>query len=131
MIVEWSVDRPGARGNLLKDAEPPDISRSVLDLLAGGSPISPSIARHLLARFQEPASSAWAESEGPRLTEREREVLELVVKGLAYGEIAKVLGVSWNTASTHVRRIYRKLEVRSRGEAVFEALQLGLVGLDD
>jgi len=117
----------GARGYLLKDAEPHDLARSILDLLAGGSPISPAIARHLLVRFQEPAPSARAEAAGPKLTEREREVLELVVKGLTYAEIANVLGISWNTAATHVRRIYRKLEVRSRGEAVFEALQLGLI----
>lgn len=121
----------GARGYLLKDSEPQDLARSILDLLGGGSPISPAIARHLLARFQEPAAPTEVESAAPRLTEREREVLELVVKGLTYAEIAGVLGVSWNTAATHVRRIYRKLEVRSRGEAVFEALQLGLVQLDD
>jgi DNA-binding NarL/FixJ family response regulator len=120
----------GARGYLLKDAEPGDLARSVLDLLAGGSPISPAIARHLLARFQETGPSAKAEVAGPQLTEREREVLDLVVKGLSYAEIAESLGISCNTTSTHVRHIYRKLEVRSRGEAVFEAIQRGLVTID-
>ena len=83
----------GARGYLLKDAEPTDVAQSIRDLLAGGSPISPAIARHLLARFQEPAPSSHAESAGPHLSEREREVLDLVVKGMTYAEIAELLGV--------------------------------------
>lgn len=121
----------GARGYLLKDSEPADLVRSILDLLAGGSPISPGIARHLLLRFQAPKPRAADEGEVPHLSAREQEVLELVVKGMTYSEIGDLLSISWNTVSTHVRRIYRKLEVRSRGEAVFEALQLGIVRLDE
>ncbi len=125
-----SAIEAGARGYLLKDSQPPDIARSVQDLLAGGSPISPSIARHLLRRFQEPESPG-PDATAPTLTSREHEVLKLVVKGFTYAEIGDALGISWNTVSTHVRRIYRKLEVRSRSEAVFEALQLGIVNLKD
>jgi DNA-binding NarL/FixJ family response regulator len=65
------------------------------------------------------------------LSQREQEVLELVVKGFTFHEIAGLLSLSPHTVGTFVRRIYRKLEVRSRGEAVFEALQLGIVKLDD
>ncbi len=118
----------GARGYLLKDASRERIATSLSDLLAGGAPIDPSIARHLLLRFQEPTRPAGPQ---PALSAREIEVLEHVVKGFTFPEIADLLGITKHTVTTHVRRIYRKLEVRSRGEAVFEALQLGIVELDD
>jgi DNA-binding NarL/FixJ family response regulator len=120
----------GARGYLLKDASAEGVGTAILQLLAGGSPITPAIAQHLILRFQENAPSA-ARAEGPVLSQREQEVLELVVKGFTFAEIAALLSLSTHTVGTFVRRIYRKLEVRSRGEAVFEALQLGIVRLDD
>ena len=116
----------GAMGYLLKDRDPQYIADSICTVLDGGSPVSPSIARHLLKRFQQPA----AEETGPpqvHLTQREIEVLRLVVKGFTYQEIAAGLDMSVNTVSSHVQNIYRKLAVRSRGEAVFEAITLGLV----
>jgi DNA-binding NarL/FixJ family response regulator len=114
----------GARGYLLKDGSEAEIAAAIMELRAGGSPISPQIARHLLRRFQEPAPAPQG---GPTLTEREREILDGVVRGFTFGEIAELLHISTHTVTTHVRHIYRKLEVRSRGEAVFEALALGLV----
>ena len=125
----------GAMGYLLKDGTADYIGSSILEMIAGGSPISPPIARHLLRRFRssEPAATEPAAEAGaqPRLSDREREVLMLIVKGFSYAEIASLLGVSAHTVTTHVRGIYRKLEVHSRGEAVYEALALGLVKLDD
>jgi DNA-binding NarL/FixJ family response regulator len=122
----------GARGYLLKDASVEGIGTSLLQLLAGGSPITPAIAQHLILRFQERAlAAAPAPEPEPVLSQREREVLELVVRGFTFPEIARLLELSPHTIGTFVRRIYRKLEVTSRGEAVFEALQLGLVKLDD
>jgi DNA-binding NarL/FixJ family response regulator len=120
----------GARGYLLKDAAAEGVGTAILQLLAGGSPITPAIAQHLILRFQESAP-VEARAPGPVLSQREHEVLELVVKGFTFSEIAGLLGLSPHTVGTFVRRIYRKLEVRSRGEAVFEALQLGIVKLDD
>jgi len=120
----------GARGYLLKDESAEGGGVAILQLLAGGSPITPAIAQHLILRFQERVPSAEREA-GPALSKRELEVLELVVKGFSFGEIAGLLALSPHTVGTFVRRIYRKLEVRSRGEAVFEALQLGIVKLDD
>jgi DNA-binding NarL/FixJ family response regulator len=125
----------GALGYLLKDGSADYIVRSTLELLDGGSPVSPAIARHLLRRLRDPASSlkeAGRKSEGvpadlPQLSARELEVLGHLVKGFTYSETAKLLGVTTHTVATHVRRLYRKLAVRSRGEAVYEALQLGLV----
>jgi DNA-binding NarL/FixJ family response regulator len=119
----------GARGYLLKDAAAEGVGTAIRELLAGGSPITPAIAQHLILRFQEGAPSQ-ERAPAPTLSQREQEVLELVVKGFTFNEIAKLLELSPHTVGTFVRRIYRKLEVRSRGEAVFEALQLGIVKLD-
>jgi DNA-binding NarL/FixJ family response regulator len=118
----------GARGYLLKDGSEAEIASAILDLRAGGSPISPQIARHLLHRFQEPAPAPQG---APSLTDREREILDAVVRGFTFSEIAKLLEISTHTVTTHVRHIYRKLEVRSRGEAVYEALALGLVKVEE
>jgi DNA-binding NarL/FixJ family response regulator len=123
----------GATGYLLKDGEAGYIGNAILQLLAGGSPISPSVARHLLRRFQpapSPDRPSAADSGETRLTRRETEVLQLVAKGYSYTEIADTLGMSIHTLTSHVKHIYRKLAVRSRGEAVFEALQLGLIQID-
>jgi DNA-binding NarL/FixJ family response regulator len=120
----------GARGYLLKDESAEGVGAAILQLLAGGSPITPAIAQHLILRFQARPPSPGREA-GPALSKRELEVLELVVKGFTFGEIAGLLGLSPHTVGTFVRRIYRKLEVSSRGEAVFEALQLGIVKLED
>lgn len=121
----------GALGYLLKDGSPDYIGNSILEMLAGGSPISPPIARYLLRRFRGLESADVPEDAAPRLSEREREVLTMIVKGFSYAETAKLLGVSAHTVTTHVRSIYRKLEVHSRGEAVYEALQLGIVKLGE
>jgi DNA-binding NarL/FixJ family response regulator len=119
----------GARGYLQKDQAAEDVGTAILQLLAGGSPITPAIAQHLILRFQEHPRAARGVA--PSLSQRELEVLELVVKGFTFPEIARLLALSPHTVGTFVRRIYRKLEVRSRGEAVFEALQLGIVKLEE
>lgn len=113
----------GAMGYLLKDRDAQHIADSICTVLEGGSPISPSIARHLLKHFFEPASQTPSIS----LTPREEEVLRLVVKGFSYQEIAAGLELSIHTVTSHIQHIYRKLSVRSRGEAVYEAIHMGLV----
>jgi DNA-binding NarL/FixJ family response regulator len=115
----------GALGYLLKDASPEELRRCTLELLSGGSPMSPSIARKLLGRFRSPPRPDAPEK--PHLSAREREVLELIVKGFKYEEIAKLLEVSAATVATHAQHIYRKLAVNSRSEAAYEAAQLGLI----
>lgn len=119
----------GATGYLLKDALPPDFVGQIHALRAGGSPISPVIARRLLGRFQPPGTPVPVTgSEGrPELSEREHAVLSLVAKGFTFGEISGVLSVSPHTVTTHVKRIYRKLQVGSKTEAVYEARKLGLL----
>ncbi len=115
----------GATGYLLKDASADEIATAITRLLAGESPISSAIARHLLRRFR--AAPASADAVASPLTPREGEVLQLIAKGLSYQRIADALGMSPNTVTSHIKQIYRKLAVNSRGEAVFEAQQLGLL----
>jgi DNA-binding NarL/FixJ family response regulator len=125
----------GALGYLLKDASAETVGRSILELLDGGSPMSAPVARYLLQRFSKPLEPVPAATprvgEMPGLSAREREVLTYIVKGFSYAEIARLLTLSTHTVATHVRRIYGKLEVHSRGEAVYEALATGLVKMDD
>lgn len=122
----------GAAGYVLKDSGATDIARAILQVIAGESPISSSIARHLLRRLQRPSSSATANSDrtSSELTLRETEVLKLVAKGFSSVEISAALGTSVHTTTSHIQHIYRKLAVRSRSEAVFEAVQLGLIKID-
>ena len=121
----------GAVGYLLKDTPAEQIARAIVELHEGGSPISPSVARHLLKRFnpREPArdvATAATAIKDP-LSEREREVLKLIEKGMTYDEVATALNISWHTVTTFLRRVYRKLQVNSRAEAVYEARQRGIL----
>lgn len=118
----------GATGYILKDSPPGELARCIRELRAGGAPISPSIARRLLARMRAPAAKpASGPQGGSPLTEREAEILQLIAKGLSFADVGGVLDISAHTVVAHVKKIYRKLSVHSRGEAVFEATQLGLL----
>jgi DNA-binding NarL/FixJ family response regulator len=121
----------GANGYLLKDGAEQQIAHSILRLVAGEAPISPAIAVHLIRRLrpkqQQPSPPRAAEHSPDALTDREMDVLELVAKGLSYEEIGGTLRLRYNTIASYTKGIYRKLAVRSRGEAVFEARQMGLL----
>jgi DNA-binding NarL/FixJ family response regulator len=119
----------GATGYLLKDRDETHVTASICEVLQGGSPISPSIARLLLNRFRTHRDVHAPIAGRVTLTAREEEVLTMVVKGYSYQEIASSMGLSIHTITSHIQHIYRKLAVRSRGEAVFEAIQLGLVDI--
>jgi DNA-binding NarL/FixJ family response regulator len=139
MVVTMSSDEEnvlacieaGAAGYVLKDAGRMDIARAILDLRAGGAPMSPAIARMVLAKVRDGkkgASSAQSQSNAvTSLTKREAAILDLIAQGDSYGEVAKVLSVSVGTVQTHIKNIYGKLSVHSRGEAVFEAHRRGLL----
>lgn len=120
----------GATGYLLKDSDATSIGDAIMQLLEGGSPISPAIARHVLRRVKQHSVESDSPQQSSLLTSRELEVMTLLGKGLTYGEVAQALGMANGTVTTHIKHIYRKLAVRSRGEAVFEAMQLGLLKLD-
>jgi DNA-binding NarL/FixJ family response regulator len=120
----------GATGYILKDAFPSDIAATVRDLVAGHSPISASIARFIVRRTQTQAGPPRGpEIDTARLTPREIDILWGIAKGFSYAEIATNLGMSRQTVPGHIKSIYRKLEVHTRGEAVFEAVQQGLIKL--
>lgn len=120
----------GATGYLLKDAFPTDIAATVRDLVAGHSPISASIARFIVRRTQNhPEPPPGPPLDTVKLTPREIDILWGIAKGFSYAEIAGHLGLSRQTVPGHIKNIYRKLEVHTRGEAVFEALQQGLIRL--
>ncbi|MGA3889602.1 response regulator [Ralstonia nicotianae] len=122
----------GAAGYLLKDSSAARILDEIRSLASGGSPISPIIARQILARFRQggsrsAADEAPASASSPLLSAREKEVLDLITKGFTAQEIAKLMALSHFTVRTFVRRIYSKLKVNSKAEAIYEARTLGLL----
>ncbi|MGE4071611.1 MAG: response regulator [Lysobacterales bacterium] len=116
----------GARGYLLKDETAIGLVDAIEQILAGGAPISPAIARFLVRRLvrDQPDCQPPPESQ---LTAREIDVLRLAAKGYNHAEVAKLLGLSANTVASYTRRVYEKLEVHSRAEALFEAGRMGLI----
>lgn len=116
----------GADGYLLKDSDDSALIEHVRETLKGGSPISASVAAYLL-RHLRTQKAPTREETGANLTARELELLRLLAKGLSNKEVAIALEISHFTVGDHVKAIYRKLAVRSRGEAVFEALHRGLL----
>ncbi len=117
--------RSGATGYVLKDEGWASLAARIREVIAGGSPISPGIARRILRRMQPLRPD---EDTGPdAITGREANVLSLLARGLSYAEIGRTLDVTDQTVATYIKRIYRKLHVNSRGEAVFEASQRGLI----
>ena len=122
----------GASSYLLKDCNEQEFMAAIRDLLAGGSPMNPMVARLVLDRMRRmppqptPASSLDKPIE---LSERETEILTLVAKGFSFADICSLLSITNNTVKTHINRIYRKLAVHSRGQAVYEATKLGLLKL--
>jgi DNA-binding NarL/FixJ family response regulator len=118
----------GARGYLLKDGTEDDLALHIMNLHAGGSPMSPIIARQLLVRLNRAAEPAKPiKTLLDPLSPREAEILQMLSRGYTYAELAEMLGIKFTTIHTHVRNIYSKLAVHSKTEAVFEARQLGLL----
>ena len=105
--------RAGACGYVLKSTPAAEIIQSIREIAAGGAPLTPRIARKVLAAFQPP-SPAGEE----RLTDREEDILRLLGKGASYGAVADALFISLGTVQSHVKNIYRKLHVHSKGEVI-------------
>ncbi|APE27945.1 response regulator [Aurantiacibacter gangjinensis] len=123
----------GADGYLLKDSTPASILDGIAATLDGGAPISPSAATYLLERLQGDGPQATSTSDDPDaapLTAREVELLEVFAKGMSYKEAARALDISPLTVGNHVKSIYRKLAVHSRGEAVYTAIRSGQLKID-
>lgn len=109
----------GATGYLLKQTPPNELLAAVREVHNGGSPMTGHIARKVVASFQQAGKSA---KEFENLTPREKEVLDFLAKGFLYKEIAEAMTISYDTVHTHIRKIYEKLHVRSRTEAVAKHL---------
>lgn len=107
--------KAGASGYLLKKTPPLQIIEAVKELYNGGSPMSAAIARKLVTIFQE---QQGANNEAAVLTTREKEVLEYLAKGMLYKEIAEQLGISFHTVRQHIGKIYEKLHVQNKTEAI-------------
>jgi DNA-binding NarL/FixJ family response regulator len=112
----------GANGYLLKRNVSDRLVHAIQEVLEGGAPMSPSIARLVINQLhdQQPANQYM-------LTEREKEILKSLSKGNSFKLIASDLGISFETVRTHIKRIYDKLHVHSQGEAISKALQEKLV----
>ncbi len=118
----------GADGYLLKGTSWEELRRDIHSLQDGGSPLSPMIARTLLNRLKSRADGEKKGSGGEmNLTRRECEILEMIAKGFSYTETSKICGISAATVHSHLKSIYRKLEVHSKTEAVYEARRRSLI----
>jgi DNA-binding NarL/FixJ family response regulator len=110
----------GASGYMLKRTSSKELLEAIQDVQRGGSPMTMHIARKVVQSFQHTSASAQATE---NLSEREQQVLDLLSQGLMYKEIAEKLGISYETVHTYIRRIYEKLQVRTRTEAVAKFLR--------
>ena len=139
MVLANSNDDPhivsaiesGATGYVLKSEIETHLVSAIRLLTAGGSPVSPSVAKSVLRALRTyTASSAERTTTNIQtnpLSERESEILQLLAKGMSFNEIGDILTISPHTVTAHIKKIYRKLQVHSRGEAVYEAAQMGLI----
>lgn len=114
--------RAGAVGYMLKNTNPVKLLDAIGEVHLGGAPMTPSIARKVMELFQHQKTQTGA-SENYNLSEREKDVLRLLVDGKAYKMISDQLGISYETVRTHMKHIYEKLHVASMTEAVAKAIQ--------
>jgi DNA-binding NarL/FixJ family response regulator len=110
----------GASGYMLKRTSSKELLEAIQDVQRGGSPMTMHIARKVVQSFQHTAATAQSTE---NLSEREQQVLDCLSRGLMYKEIAEKLGISYETVHTYIRRIYEKLQVRTRTEAVAKFLR--------
>ncbi|OPX31743.1 hypothetical protein B1H10_08415 [candidate division KSB1 bacterium 4484_188] len=116
----------GAVGYLLKKVSPPDLIKALREAYHGGSPMTPTVARKVIASFQKKPLKSFT-GEKVTLSEREEQILTLMAQGKSYNTIADEVCLSLNGVYYHIRHIYEKLQVHSRGEAVAEGLKKRLI----
>ena len=119
----------GADGYLLKETNPEDLHKSILDVLEGGAAMTPSVALKALNILRNPSrmTSDVVQQEEITLTKRETEVLEQLSKGLNYQQIAENLILSPSTVRKHIENIYKKLQVHNKMEAVQKGMKLNIL----
>lgn len=123
----FSALKAGATGYILKTAQPMQIIAALDEIRAGGSPMSPSIARKVLREFQAPPVHEELQGMISPLSSRETEILDLLYRGCNFTQIADKLFISPHTVHTHIKKIYAKLHVNSRSQAIYEAFQQKLI----
>ena len=120
----FSALRAGAMGYLIKEQPLDRQIQQLRAVLHGQPPLSPSVARRILIHFSRPLE----ESESTEaLTDREKDVLQLIAKGYSRPEVAELLGLTSNTVASYTKVIYQKLNISRRAEAVIEGVRLGLI----
>ena len=126
-----SAIESGATGYVLKTEIENSLVSAIRLLSAGGSPVSPEVAKSVLRALRTYTTHTIEKTTAPiqpnPLSERETEILQLLAKGMSFNEIGDILTISPHTVTAHIKKIYRKLQVHSRGEAVYEAAQMGLI----
>ena len=126
-----SAIESGATGYVLKTEIENSLFSAIRLLAAGGSPVSPEVAKSVLRALRTYTTHTIEKTTAPiqpnPLSERETEILQLLAKGMSFNEIGDILTISPHTVTAHIKKIYRKLQVHSRGEAVYEAAQMGLI----
>ena len=139
MVLADSSDDPhivsaieyGATGYVLKSDIENNLVDSIRLLAAGGSTVSPNVAKSVLRALRSYTTHTIEKTptsaQTNPLSERETEILHLLAKGMSFNEIGEILTISPHTVTAHIKKIYRKLQVHSRGEAVYEAAQMGLI----
>lgn len=125
--ILFEAIKGGAEGYLIKDVKPRELFEMLRGISRGEAPLSRSIATKILKGFAREAHREPVPSQGPSVTPREREVLELVARGQANKEIAAILGISESTVKKHLRNILEKLHLQNRVEAAIYAFKKGLV----
>lgn len=122
----------GADGYLLKSGSDYEMMNAITTVLDGGAPISAAVAGHLLKRLRtDEAEAVDPKSDTVNLSAREVEILSDLARGNSYKEVARNKDISPHTVADHVKTIYRKLAVTSRGAAVYRAIKEGLIDIDD
>lgn len=119
----------GADGFILKDSGAEEIGEAIRAVIEGGAPISARAAAYLLQSYRAETSAPGQAEDKPKLSPRELEVLQFLARGFSYKEAARKMSISPSTVSEYATSLYKKLAVNSRGEAVFEAMQNGLISL--
>lgn len=114
--------RSGANGYIVKDDTDKSIAAAISEVVAGNYPLSPALARHLFRLVAGPVSQSDVE-----LTERETDTLRCIGRGLSYEQTAIAMGISLSTVQSHVRNLYRKLDVNSQTQAALKARDRGLI----
>ena len=125
-----SMIMAGASGYLLKPSSPGEIQTSIYQVLRGGSPLTPKIAATVMKLYRENATPNNLSTRTYQLSKREIEILSYLTKGKTKKEVARLTTISKHTVDSHIRSIYKKLQVHNRSDAIMKAIREGIVTIN-